>query len=92
MLCGTVMVPLPIFVMFMLMVQARMGRTTIVVAHRLSTIKTADLIIGMKDGMAVEQGSHDELMKYKGIYYELVTRQASTAGNQTFIRKIFNQF
>ncbi|KAI0234911.1 ATP-dependent translocase ABCB1 [Lamellibrachia satsuma] len=62
--------------------KARMGRTTIVVAHRLSTIKTADLIIGMKDGMAVEQGSHDELMNHKGIYYELVTRQmkASDAG------------
>ncbi|KAI0212558.1 ATP-dependent translocase ABCB1 [Lamellibrachia satsuma] len=57
--------------------KARMGRTTIVVAHRLSTIKTADLIIGMKDGMAVEQGSHDELMDQKGIYCELVTRQIS---------------
>ena len=67
--------PLPVFVMFMLMVQARMGRTTIVAAHRLSTIKTADLIIGMKDGMAVEQGSHEELMEHKGIYCELVTRQ-----------------
>ena len=52
-----------------------MGRTTIVVAHRLSTIKTADLIVGMKDGMAVEQGSHDELMDHRGIYYDLVTRQ-----------------
>ena len=80
--------PLPVFVMFMLMVQARMGRTTIVVAHRLSTIKTADLIIGMKDGTAVEQGSHEELMEHKGIYYELVTRQASTAGNLTFTRNI----
>ncbi|KAK2176084.1 hypothetical protein NP493_686g01047 [Ridgeia piscesae] len=57
---------------------ARKGRTTIVVAHRLSTIRTADLIIGIKDGEAVEKGSHDELMDLRGIYYDLVTRQMKT--------------
>lgn len=53
-----------------------MGRTTIVVAHRLSTIKNADIIVGFKDGVAVEQGSHHELMKDKnGVYHQLVTNQ-----------------
>ena len=61
----------------MRLLQARKGRTTIVVAHRLSTIRTADLIIGIKDGEAVEKGSHDELMDLRGIYYDLVTRQVS---------------
>ena len=58
------------------------------VAHRLSTIKTADLIIGMKDGVAVEQGSHDELMDHKGIYYDLVTRQVNIVGSLSFVTRI----
>ena len=62
------------------------------VAHRLSTIKTADLIIGMKDGVAVEQGSHDALMDHKGIYYDLVTRQVNIAGGLAFVNKIFLLF
>ncbi|ELU15263.1 hypothetical protein CAPTEDRAFT_186799 [Capitella teleta] len=57
--------------------KARMGRTTIVVAHRLSTIRNADLIYGVKDGVVQESGSHDELMEKQGIYYQLVTNQAS---------------
>ncbi|KAK0066802.1 ATP-dependent translocase ABCB1 isoform X7 [Biomphalaria pfeifferi] len=56
--------------------KARMGRTTIVIAHRLSTIKNADIIVGFKDGVAVEGGTHDQLMEYKGIYYQLVTNQS----------------
>jgi ABC-type cobalamin transport system ATPase subunit len=52
-----------------------MGRTTIVVAHRLSTIRNADLIYGLKDGVVVESGSHEELMQKQGIYYQLVTNQ-----------------
>jgi ABC-type multidrug transport system fused ATPase/permease subunit len=52
-----------------------MGRTTIVVAHRLSTIKTADIIYGIKDGVVHESGTHSELMQLGGIYYQLVTNQ-----------------
>uniref|UniRef100_A0A2I3LFS2 ATP binding cassette subfamily B member 4 n=1 Tax=Papio anubis TaxID=9555 RepID=A0A2I3LFS2_PAPAN len=59
---------------------ARKGRTTIVVAHRLSTVRNADVIAGFDDGVIVEKGNHDELMKEKGIYFKLVTMQ--TAGNE----------
>ncbi len=50
-------------------------RTSIVIAHRLSTIKNADLILVVQDGLLVEQGTHEELMKQKGSYYKLYTRQ-----------------
>lgn len=63
----------------MLILQARQGRTTIVVAHRLSTIKTADIIYGLKDGVAHECGTHDELMAHQGIYYQLVMNQVKFA-------------
>ncbi|XP_067418187.1 ATP-dependent translocase ABCB1-like [Emydura macquarii macquarii] len=55
--------------------KARAGRTTIVIAHRLSTIRTADIIAGFHKGGVVEQGTHNELMAQKGIYYSLVTQQ-----------------
>ncbi len=55
------------------------GRTTLVVAHRLSTIKDADQIHVMKDGQIVESGTHDELMKNKGIYTDLQNLQGHTA-------------
>nr|XP_012306316.1 multidrug resistance protein 1 [Aotus nancymaae] len=60
--------------------KARKGRTTIVIAHRLSTVRNADVIAGFDDGVIVEKGNHDELMKEKGIYFKLVTMQ--TAGNE----------
>ena len=63
--------------------QAREGRTTIVIAHRLSTIKNADVIYGIRDGIAAEQGSHDELMAQGGIYHTLVTNQQ--VGIMTYI-------
>lgn len=57
--------------------KASHGRTTIVIAHRLSTIKTADKIAGFKDGLIVEQGTHEELMSKGGIYQQLVKQQTN---------------
>lgn len=51
------------------------GRTSFVVAHRLSTIVGADVILVMKNGAVIEQGSHAELIKRKGFYYELYNSQ-----------------
>ena len=51
------------------------GKTSFIVAHRLSTIKNADIILVMKDGNIIEQGSHDELMKADGFYKELYMSQ-----------------
>ena len=51
------------------------GKTAFIVAHRLSTIKKADVILVMKDGNVVEQGSHDELLNKKGFYYQLYHSQ-----------------
>ncbi len=51
------------------------GRTSFIIAHRLSTIRDADVIIVVKDGKIVEQGTHKELMKMKGYYNSLYTRQ-----------------
>ena len=45
------------------------------IAHRLSTVRTADVIIGIENGRVVEQGTHQQLMDKKGIYYELVNNQ-----------------
>lgn len=51
------------------------GRTSFIVAHRLSTIKEADLILVMRDGKIVEQGTHDNLLKLGGFYSELYNSQ-----------------
>ncbi len=51
------------------------GRTSLVIAHRLSTVKNADLILVVRDGKIIEQGRHDELLKARGHYYNLYTRQ-----------------
>jgi ATP-binding cassette subfamily B protein len=51
------------------------GRTTFVIAHRLSTVRRADLILLMDDGRVIERGGHAELMEKRGMYYEMVLRQ-----------------
>ena len=51
------------------------GRTSFVVAHRLSTIKESDIILVMKDGNIIEQGSHEELLKKRGFYHTLYHSQ-----------------
>ena len=51
------------------------GRTSFVIAHRLSTIKDADLILVMKDGNIIEQGTHEELLNKNGFYASLYNSQ-----------------
>ena len=51
------------------------GRTTFIVAHRLSTIKEADIILVMNNGKKIEQGNHQQLLEQKGFYYNLYNSQ-----------------
>ncbi|XP_066441409.1 ATP-binding cassette sub-family B member 5-like isoform X1 [Eleutherodactylus coqui] len=63
--------------------KATEGRTTIVIAHRLSTVWTADLIVVVENGAVAEQGTHSELMEKKGIYYSLATAQTIKVAEDT---------
>jgi ABC-type multidrug transport system fused ATPase/permease subunit len=56
--------------------RAQKGRTSIVIAHRLSTVQNADLIVVIHNGKVAEQGTHSELLAMKGIYHKLSTRQS----------------
>ncbi|MBR0368593.1 MAG: ABC transporter ATP-binding protein [Clostridia bacterium] len=58
------------------------GRTSFIVAHRLSTIREADVILVMRDGHIVEQGNHESLLARKGFYYELYTSQFEGVGSR----------
>ena len=60
------------------------GRTTIVIAHRLSTIRNADRIVVLDRGVAIEQGSHQQLLEHKGLYAQLVGAQlvGATGGHE----------
>ena len=51
------------------------GRTSFVIAHRLSTIRDADMVLVLKDGDIVEQGTHEELLEKKGMYEKLYHSQ-----------------
>ena len=51
------------------------GRTSFIIAHRLSTVRFADLILVIRDGKVIEQGTHRELLQQKGYYYRLYTNQ-----------------
>lgn len=57
------------------------GKTTIMIAHRLSTLRMADSLIVLKDGRICESGSHDELIRAKGEYYKLYTLQLAALKN-----------
>jgi len=58
------------------------GRTTFVIAHRLSTVRRANLILLMEDGRITERGTHEELMAARGVYYEMVIRQMESQGRE----------
>jgi ATP-binding cassette, subfamily B, heavy metal transporter len=60
-------------------------RTVLVIAHRLGTIRNADNIVVLKDGVVAEQGTHDELMELKGTYanmWNMQLRSTSNAGSE----------
>lgn len=61
--------------------KASCGRTTIIVAHRLTTIRNADIIYTFDKGVIAESGNHDSLMSKKGIYYNLVVNQQTQPNN-----------
>lgn len=61
------------------------GRTSIVIAHRLSTVRNADIILVVNDGKIVERGKHDELMSARGAYYRLYTRQFAEESVQSIL-------
>ena len=54
------------------------GKTTFIIAHRLSTVRNADKIICLNNGIVVEEGNHEELMEKRGFYYFLNARQAKS--------------
>jgi ABC-type multidrug transport system fused ATPase/permease subunit len=60
------------------MERLRHGRTTLVIAHRLSTLATADVIVVLDKGMLIEQGTHQELLSKKGKYHYLHFIQTSS--------------
>ena len=62
------------------------GRTSIVIAHRFSTVRNADLILVVHQGKIVEQGRHEELMARRGMYHRLYTRQYEEEATSAALR------
>ncbi|KAI8083358.1 p-glycoprotein [Gilbertella persicaria] len=62
--------------------EASTNRTTIVIAHRLSTVRNADLIVVMEQGNLIEQGTHSELLAKRGVYAQLVKKQEIQTSNE----------
>jgi subfamily B ATP-binding cassette protein MsbA len=58
------------------------GRTTFVIAHRLSTVRSADQILVLEDGLIIERGTHEGLIGQQGRYFDLYTRQAGIEANR----------
>jgi subfamily B ATP-binding cassette protein MsbA len=56
------------------------NRTTLIIAHRLTTIQNADLILVLEDGKIIEQGNHESLMKKAGLYQKLIAMQSFENG------------
>ena len=67
--------------------QALTGRTSVVIAHRLSTVIRADRILVLKDGRIVESGTHEELLAEAGLYAELYQRQFATAAAESIVTR-----
>jgi ABC-type multidrug transport system fused ATPase/permease subunit len=59
------------------------GRTVLVIAHRLSTVQSADIVAVIADGKVAEQGSHPELLRSNGLYAALVRRQLQGVGSSS---------
>ena len=52
------------------------GRTTLLISHRISTVREADMVVYLRGGTIVEQGTHDELLARRGAYFDLYRRQS----------------
>lgn len=63
------------------------GRTSLVIAHRLSTVRNADLILVVRDGKIVESGTHDELISERGYYHALYTRQYEDEATNSVLKQ-----
>ena len=63
------------------------GRTTLVIAHRLSTVISADSIIVLRDGLIAEQGTHRELLARKGLYADMWDRQREATEAEERLRR-----
>ena len=62
------------------------GRTTLLISHRISTVREADMIVYLRDGAIIEQGTHDQLLARRGAYYELYRRQSLAREVETMAR------